>query len=217
MVGEPDPHRDPQWLRDAWRGFVHEWLSYARTAWRVTRAPGQFMRAWADGDEAALNPLACIVNALAVAAAITAGRQLLFHSASNLPSWLELFAPALQIFNSALIASLMHFPLRLLGGRRPWRTSMAATLFVTSGPLLPLYVARNLLMEPMSLTQPPANVAVLAAVGLLIMGAMATYLVLTLSAAHRLPLWRALVALLIIGLFFALLIAALRALFPALT
>jgi len=182
--------RDPQWIRVALGAVAHEWAAFGRTAWAATVAPARFAQQWADGEREALNPLACILNALAVVTASEVLWRLVARGGNDLPPWLDLLRPALQLFNSAVTVSLFHFPLVLLGGRRPWRTSFGVALFVTSGPMLPLYMARNALF-PISFTAAPppmdaAHIGFLAVLTVLLVG----YLVVMLAGAHRVARWR---------------------------
>ena len=186
MRGEPDP----QWGRDAWRGFLHEWASYGRTALAVTTEPRRFMAAWAEGERAALNPLACMLNLFAVVTVANVIVMTVRHGSDDTPPLLELFAPALQLATSSLLASAVHFPLKLLGTRRRWRTTLAATLFVTSGPMLPFYVVRDTLFANVATMTKHQVLAMAVPMGAAFIG----YLVLTLAAAHRLAWWRVLLA-----------------------
>src|SRR5438309_5709466 len=146
--------RDPQWIRGALRAIAHEWGDYGRGAGSATVAPARFAREWADGERDALNPFACIANALALVTVSEVLWRYIAHGGGDMPPWFDLLRPALQLFNSAVTVSLFHFPLVLLGGRRPWRTSFGIALFVASGPMVPLYLARNAVF-PVTLTEPP--------------------------------------------------------------
>ena len=84
--------------------------------------------------------------------------RLVVHGGDEMPPWFDLLRPALQLFNSAVMASLFHLPLALLGGRRPWRTSLGVALFVTAGPMLPLYLGRAVIV-PISIgAAPPLDI-----------------------------------------------------------
>ena len=189
-----DGERDPQWIRAAVRAVGHEWSEYARTGWAATIAPGRFARQWADGERAALNPFACLANALALVTVFEVLLRIAWHGGGEMPPWLDLLKPAIQVFNSAVMVSLFHFPLVLLGGRRPWRTSLGVALFVTAGPMLPLYLLRALIAPiDFAAPKPQLGVGQLAfVVGLTF--ALVAYLVAALAGAHRVARWRVAVA-----------------------
>jgi hypothetical protein len=189
-----DRERDPQWIRAAVRAVGHEWGEYGRAVWAATIAPARFARQWADGERETLNPFACIVNALAVVTVFEVLLRLAVHGGGEMPPWFDLLRPALQLFNGAVVASLFHFPLVLLGGRRPWRTSLGVALFVTAGPMLPLYLARAAIV-PISLgpTPPPLDLGRIAFIVVLTF-ALLGYLVVMLAAAHHVARWRVAVA-----------------------
>ena len=189
-----DGERDPQWIRSAVRAVGHEWLEYARTAWAATVAPGRFARQWADGERAALNPFACLVNALALVTVFNVLLRLAKHGGDELPPWLDLLRPALQIFNGAVMASLFHFPLRLLGARRPWRVSLGVAFFVTAGPMLPLYLLRAVVAPIDFAAAQPHLSPVQLAINLAMSFALVALLVVALSGAHQVARWRAIVA-----------------------
>lgn len=186
MTSEPDP----QWLSQAWRGFVDEWTHYARTVLAVTLRPRRFMRAWADGEAHALNPLVCMINAIAILTGAKLLARLALHRSDDLPEWLELIDPALNLVLLAVIASLVHFPLRLLGGRRPWRTTLATTMFVASGPMMPLYLVRDALFPTFEAMQNPRFYLM----AIPMFTVLLVYQVLTLASAHRVAWWRPLTA-----------------------
>jgi hypothetical protein len=180
---------DPPWIRAAARAVLHEWRDYARTAWATTVAPARFARQWADGERQALNPFASIANALALVTVSEVLWRLVAHGSDELPPWFDLLRPALQLFHIAVTVSLFHFPLVLLGGRRPWRTSFAVALYVTSGPLLPLYLLRSVIV-PMHLDAAQhltvAQIAFAVGFSFVLLG----YLVVALAGAHAVRAWR---------------------------
>jgi hypothetical protein len=187
MVSEPEPQR----LREAARGVAHEWMAYWRVARAMTREPRRFMQQWADGERAALNPLACLLNAVAVQALCGVAWQTLRHTPdSGLPPWLEVLTPAAAMLNWAIVASLIHFPLKLLAPTRRWRTTLAAVMYVFAGPLLPFYIVRDCYLAG-KLKQPPPSIAY---VGLVIGAVLTTYLALALAGAHRTTWWRVVLA-----------------------
>lgn len=193
-MGEAE--RDPKWIRAAAGAVVHEWREYARTAWATTVAPARSLRAWAAGESSALNPFACIANALALITVSELFWRFALHRSDDLPPWFDLIKPALSVFNSAVTVSLFHLPLIALGGRARWRTSFAAALFVTSGPLLPLYLLRGAIVPiQLSLTR-DLTAPQLAYVGA-ILATLLAYLVAALGGAHEVARWRVIVAIVI--------------------
>jgi hypothetical protein len=189
MAGEPDPN----WPRQALRGFLHEWASYARAAVAVTIAPVRSMGAWADGERELLNPLVCLLNAIAIITVADVLVRVVRHVGDDSPPWWDLLEPALRLFNTAVVASLLHLPLKLLGARRRWRTTFGAALYVSAGPMVPLYIVANALLgkaPPRGTPAPPS----LLAFAVVMTAVFTVYLIAAAAGAHRLRWWRALLA-----------------------
>jgi hypothetical protein len=205
-----DRERDPEWIRAAVRAVGHEWGEYGRTVRAATIAPARFARQWADGERETLNPFACIANALAIVTLFEVLLRLAVHRGGEMPPWFDLLRPALQLFNTAVLASLFHFPLVLLGGRRPWRTSLGIALFATAGPMLPIYLARAAIV-PVSIgpTPPPLGVGRIAFIVVLAL-ALLGYLVVMLAGAHQVARWRVALAFVLGSSAFAALILVLK-------
>jgi hypothetical protein len=188
MAGEPDPN----WPRQAWRAFLHEWAEYARAAVAVTRAPVRVVAEWAAGERELLNPFYCLLNAVAIVTAADVIVRAVRHTGDlGLPNWLELLLPALSLFNAAVVASLIHFPLRLLGGRGRWRSSFGASIYVNAGPMVPLQMVHSAIW-PATINSKPTP-AFLASFAMILLP-FAFYLVATLSGALRVRWWRAALA-----------------------
>jgi hypothetical protein len=197
MASEPDP----QWPREAWRGLVHEWRDYGRVVLAVTREPRRFMHEWADGRRAALNPLACMLNLIALITVMSVAVHQIAHVSDDETPWHDLLKPIIRLVFSSALASTIHVPLRFLGAQRPWRTTLAAVLYVTAGPLLPLYLVRSVLFQ--KIVTGGTTFAVFA---IAIWSVLVIYLVLALSSAHGVPWWRVLLAF-VIGMGVAIVIA----------
>jgi hypothetical protein len=191
MTGEPDP----SWPSDAARAVGHEMAGYAQTVWRIARAPARFAADWSDGKLAALNPLAFMLNALAVLGPWRAlcGR-LLDPNPVSPPIWFELLKPVWPVVANCVITALAHALMRPLGARRPLRSSVAMSLYVSGGPLAVVqfltspvslygYLHR---FEPLGMAATMSNFALLAV--------FFAYLIVLEAALHRLPRWRAAVA-----------------------
>ena len=149
-----------------------------------------FMQLWTTGETVALNPLACLANSLA----IIGGTQVLIASVAHItdesPAWLDLVRPFQQLGLVAFFVLMMHVPLRLLGGRAAWTTSLAAGLFVTTGPMVPLYMTRNIAFLFLRRSYPHSFI--LHAIALVLGLSLMIYLTRALAGAHRIAWWRAL-------------------------
>jgi hypothetical protein len=132
MVGEPDR----QWLREAARAFAHEWAAFFATVWRVTRAPRRFAADWADGKIEALNPILYTLNAVALQTPwVILWNRIAHRPDADLPLWAQALGGMSEFFNALLWTLPLHGVLRLIGGRRPLRSTYAISLYVIMGPL----------------------------------------------------------------------------------
>jgi hypothetical protein len=144
MGAEPQPRQiedglapDPRWPAAALRAAGAELTAYLQVVWQTTTAPRRFYVEWAEGRRRALNPLAAAVNAITLQGVMTAGwRALLGTAASGDPWWLELVKPVLVILKYCGYGVAFHGLGRLLGGRRPLRTTLGAILYFNSGPMI---------------------------------------------------------------------------------
>ncbi len=143
MVRERDPEAraasdaDPLWPAELWHALTHEWRAYVSAVVGMTRTPRRFAAEWADGARAALNPALCALNA----AALIGGWTLACHRVLDrrpdleLPLWAEALKP-IMVFVEVLFAVLpAHAALRLVGVRRPLRTTVGVMLYAFSGPI----------------------------------------------------------------------------------
>src|SRR3954471_20620249 len=144
MAGEPDP----SWTTDAARAVGHEVAAYARTVGTIARHPARFAADWSDGRVRALNPLAFLLNALAVLGPWRAAwAHVVDPNRPSTPLWFELMKPAFPVILNVCITSVMHALLLIFGARRPLRSSCAMAMSVSGGPGAVL----NLLLAPLML------------------------------------------------------------------
>jgi hypothetical protein len=194
MNGEPDPH----WIGNAARAVGREIGAYVATAWTVIRAPRRFATEWSNGTRVALNPLAFLLNALAVLGPWRAlWARLLDPNPPTTPLWFELGKPVLPVVGNVLGMAVCHALVRLFGGQRPLRTSLAMAFYISGGPLFVLAF----------LAAPPSLYAFLhresmvgfvsAFANLIVFVVFIVYTVITLRAVHRLSRWRVVVAVLV--------------------
>jgi hypothetical protein len=175
--------RDPDWLRQAALAFWHEIRAFLAAAWSCARAPTTFSRRWADGELEALNPLACLLNSLALRGPWHVLWIHLLGVPNDMPFWIELGKPILPVLSLLFYGCGVHGLLRLTGKRRPLRTSLGVTMFVNAGPMTALALPVIPLNEAMlagnsiGLAMSMANVVVLAV--------FALYLTVSLAAVHR--------------------------------
>ena len=195
MTSEPDP----PWLRDAIRAVGRELAAFALTLWAILSAPARFADDWVHGRRRALNPLAFLLNALAVLGPWRAlWARLLDPSAPTTPLWFELAKPAYPIVVNVSVTALFHLLLRPLGARRPLRSSLAIGMYVTGGPS----AIMNFLVGPLMLYGfiHRDNVAValsMSFANLALLAVFIVYSILAQAGLHRLPRWRVTVAVLV--------------------
>lgn len=187
MTGEPEPN----WPRRAVEALIDEWRGFFVVVAASTLHPVRFAREWADGERRVLNPLACALNAFGISFVWTwlCARML----GAQLPQLfkLDFSEPWFQLVTVMIFGSLYHFPLRWLGSRRRWRTTVGAQLYTAAGPWLLLHAVTT----PWSLyVVKQGNAPWLALVTLPLMLPQLAYYVLPQVGAHRLAWWRALLA-----------------------
>ncbi len=190
---------DPPWIRDAGRAVGREIGAYVATLRDFSRAPARFAVAWSSGEMAALNPLAFVLNALAVLGPWRATWARLFDpNPKSTPIWFDLAKPALPIVVNVVTTLVFHAIVRILGSKRPLRSSLAMALYVSGGPLAVL----NFLLGPIvlygfvhRLSARAALWSSLANFSLLII--LLVYLVAAQAALHRMARWRITIAVLI--------------------
>ena len=195
MAGEPDPH----WVRNAARAVAREIAAYLATASSVVRTPRQFAREWSEGTRAALNPLAFMLNALAVLGPWRVLWARIFDpNPPTTPLWWDLGKPVVPLAGNVIGMALCHALMRLFGGRRPLRTSLAMALYIGGSAMFGL----SMLGSPLALYGflHRENLLVNLVAGLFNLGVFVVfivYTVITLRAVHRLSRWRTVVAVLL--------------------
>ncbi len=192
MTGEPDP----PWLRDAARAVGHELAAFATTSWAIVAAPARFADDWASGRRRALNPLAFLLNALAVLGPWRAlCTRLIDPNPPTTPLWFELGKPIFPVAMNVTVTALFHLLLKPLGARRPLRSSLAVAMYVSGGPLAivnfavaPLVLYGFIHREDLRIT------LVSSVVNLLMLLLFVVYLVVMQASLHKLPRWRVTIA-----------------------
>jgi hypothetical protein len=189
---------DPKWPEDAARAVAHEVASYAKVVALIARHPRRFAADWADGRIKALNPLAFLLNALAVLGPWRAlWARVLDPNAPATPIWFELAKPAFPIVLNSMVTTLAHGGMRLLGARRPLRSSVALALYVSGGPLAII----NFICSPLVLYgylhryEGPGMIA--AATNLVLLVVFFGYLITMQAALHRISRWRVAIAVIV--------------------
>jgi hypothetical protein len=199
----PPDRSDPQWPREAFAALAHEIVGWLRALLAVTRAPRRFAADWADGRIRPLNPLAFALNGLAVSGPVTAFVVWLVGMGTDeLPIWGHIAKWLFPWVYNLLLVLPMHAGLRLLGSRRPLRTTIGA-FFYCGGPMI---ILRLLLLPVQLLQMMPSHerdwrVTIAASLaGLLQLALFGVYLVATQAGAHKLKPWRAALPTLIVFL-----------------
>lgn len=201
MTGEPDP----SWPRDAAAAVGHEIASYVRTVAAIARHPARFAADWSDGRLSALNPLAFLLNALAVLGPWRAlWARFLDPNPPTTPLWFELSKPAFPVVLNTVMTSVAHVIIRAFGGRRPLRSTVAITLYVSGGPLAIV----NFVVAPIGLYgylhRFQVGVTGYAMIGnLTMLIAFFGYVIVMEAALHRIARWRVAVAVLVAWLSWA--------------
>ncbi|HEY2746807.1 MAG TPA: hypothetical protein VGL86_19395 [Polyangia bacterium] len=188
MASEPDP----RWIREAAGAVAHEFLGWLRALAGVVAAPRRFVAAWADGEIRPLNPLAYSLNTLALAGPATA---LLVHLAGVeddvLPLWAQLLKPILPWIYNLLWLLPVHFGLRVLGGKRPLRTTVGASFYV-GGPIHLLRIFTVPLQLLQFLHPHDLHLAIASSLcGIAMFLVYTIYMTAAMAGAHRLARWRA--------------------------
>jgi hypothetical protein len=192
MTSEPDP----PWMRDAARAVGHELAAFATTVWAILSSPARFADDWAAGRRRALNPLAFLLNALAVVGPWRAlWARLVDPNPPTTPLWFELCKPLLPVVVNLSVTMLFHALLRPLGARRPLRSSMAIALYVSGGPLAIVnFLAAPLVLYGYIHRDRPLVAIATALVNLGMLACFLVYLVVMQSSLHKVARWRATVA-----------------------
>ena len=201
MTSEPDP----PWPGDAVRAVGRELAAFARTLWAMLSAPARFADDWAAGRRRALNPLAFLLNALAVLGPWRAlWARLVDPNPLTIPLWFELAKPLYPIVINVSVTALVHLLLKPLGARRPLRSTLAIGMYVSGGPS----AIMNFLVGPLMLYgflhREDARVALpMALANLAMLAVFIVYSILAQAGLHRLRRWRVAVAVLLAWTAFA--------------
>jgi len=223
-AGHSEP--DPNWPAQAWRTIRQDVSGFLSLVWHSTIAPRRFYSEWADGDRRVLNPLAAALNAVSVLGVVAvACRAVLSVAAPTAPWWRDLVRPTAVACYLCIWGALCHAILRLLGARRPLRTTLGAILYCYCGPL---FLAKLVLVPLVTLAardqahtsqwlKHHAFTGAVALVGLPLVG-LATMVLgaLALVAAQKQRGWRAGVAISLI-IVAKLTLATIAGFFPKMT
>ncbi len=137
--------RDPDWLGAACLATRHELALFLSTAVAYCRSPSAFSRGWAEGQIRTLNPLGFALQSAAIAGPYRhACSAALGLGTSDAPLWAEVLKALLPAVYSVYLALLCHLALRLGGGRRPFRSTLAISLYAGAP-----YLALGLLFYPL--------------------------------------------------------------------
>jgi hypothetical protein len=201
IVAAPDG-APPDWIREARRKYTLRLRDWATQAWAMTHSPHRFMQEWMSGQREALNPLRFLAVGLAATFLVDKLFRRLLHLASpatDTPGgWLNTTTgTTLYVI---LCGAAIHGMLRWRS-RAELRSSLAATMFATSGPAALLSVAGWIVCLGIHLAHGNLHVIdtpagplplVAMAVGILALG----WPVAALAAVHRMRWWWPLLALL---------------------
>ena len=179
MVHSPQAQApdDPDWVRQGTRAAWSEIGSWLQTLGAVFKDPVGFGRDFVSGQRHALNPVAFLLNSVAVA--VPASQIWSHWVVDPWPEsgfWTELLIPLTSLLGNCFMAVLAHAVLRLLARPRLLRSTVAMALYASGGPT----VGTGLVLLPLSL---------LGAVGVQVMGLIPlavflTYFALMLRGLH---------------------------------
>jgi|SRR5579863_5044594 len=196
MAPEAD---DPHWPRETAAAVYHEIIAYLTTARAIILHPARFGAEWSTGARRALNPVAFQLNALAVVGPwLVFWARLVDPNPPATPLWWDIIKSTLPTVGSAVGMSLCHVLVRLMGGARPLRSTLAMVFYISGGPLALLSLASRPLsllavVHPNDLRLGLAS----AAINLAMFVVLVWYQVVTLSALHQISRLRATIATLI--------------------
>src|SRR5207245_10400764 len=115
---------EPNWIADGARQVRDEIALFLVTLRDFTLRPGRFAAEWADGSRRALNPIAFLLNSLAVVFPYSLiWKHVLGRTTAEAPFWLDLVKPLVYVATNLLVATLCHAFLRLGGRIRRVRSS----------------------------------------------------------------------------------------------
>ena len=122
---------EPQWVERAWQGAKRELLRFLRTSWAFAAHPRESGRLWAEGRLDTLNPLAYLLNTVAVLGPWRALWQIFLHVQS--PLWMEALWTLAPFLGVVLTSSFSHLLLSFAGGRRRITSTWAISIYATGG------------------------------------------------------------------------------------
>jgi hypothetical protein len=200
----PTSTPDPNWPRDALTAAMHEVGDYLALVWQTVAHPRRFYIEWSAGQRRALNPLAAMLNAVAVLGVW----QIILRHALDMPPkdnawWLELAQPILAAARACVFGLVCHFGVWIFGARRPLRTTLGAVLYCSGGAitflelvLLPIFVyAEPLLLLPKH--ELGVRMIVVMASGMVYSVAMLALLSVAIASAQGRKGWRIVVPVLV--------------------
>jgi len=128
---------DPPWVADGVRAALAELRFFAQTLLAYVKSPRRFGAEWGAGTLRALNPAAFALNAVSFNGVwhILVVKAMSVELKAEPPLWAQALKATLPFVFGALFSILGHAAVRLAGSRRPYRNSLALSLF-TSGPML---------------------------------------------------------------------------------
>jgi hypothetical protein len=136
--GKPPPATavtdPPNWVSEVRRKYRLRITDWAVQSWAMTIAPRRFMGEWATGQREALNPLRFLAVGTALEIVAERVSRWYLHLPRPDTTWVGWITSSfgMTVF-IVLMAAIMHGVLRLKS-RAPLRSSIAATIFSTSGP-----------------------------------------------------------------------------------
>jgi hypothetical protein len=123
---------EPDWISETWQAVRNEIQLYFATAVAFAFRPRATAAAWSRREFRALNPMAYLLNSLAVIGPWRALCQYVMHI-PDFPLWLDVLqttSPFLAVFISG---GLHHLAFRLLGSNRRYSSSVAISIYTTGG------------------------------------------------------------------------------------
>ena len=132
ILAPPPAVPEPLWVATTWEAAKDEVTSYLRTAWAFGVRPQATARAWAERRFRALNPLAYLLNSLAIIGPWRALWQRILHVPES--SFTADLTSATAPFVGVLaFGSLHHLLFRILGSKRHVQSSWAMSIYTTGG------------------------------------------------------------------------------------
>lgn len=148
------PPREPDWVSTTSRAIRREIRSYFHTAWAFGWRPRETARAWADGRFKALNPLAYLLNSLAIIGPWRALWQRILKL-PDLPLAQDIVLAAGPFIGVLAVGSFHHLLFRLLGSKRRIQSGWAIAIYSTGGfPTLLSLVSTPIAIRAAYLTTP---------------------------------------------------------------